>query len=78
MIRTIVFSENGTFAAFHDGMSAEEGNAWLAVLQDKLDRKTIDLKTKVKMPGWWTPDHQDESWTVGELVKTGHLKIRDS
>lgn len=78
MIRKIIFDENGNYVAFDvDGqVAAEQGNAWLEILQDKLDRKAIDLKTKVIMPGWWTPDHKDRTWTVGELLKSNRLKAR--
>lgn len=77
MVETVVFFENGNYAAFRDGEQdpPEQGNAWLDVLQAKLDRKAIDPKTRVKMPGWWTPDHENGIWTVEELVKIGRLKV---
>ncbi len=77
MINTVLFLNNGNYAAFQEGeqVAPEQGNAWIDILQDKLDRKVINLETEVMMPGWWTPDHPDSKWTVGELVKTAALKI---
>lgn len=77
MIETLVFCGNGNYAAFegHEQVDREQGSAWLEVLQDKLDRKIIGPKTKVRMPGWYNPDHEDEIWTVEELIKLGRLVL---
>lgn len=78
MLETLIFYENGNYAAFqnHEQIGSEQGNAWLAVLQEKLDRKMIGPETRVLLPGWWTPDHPDKEWTVGELIKIKRLTVK--
>lgn len=80
VLETLIFMNNGSYASFKNGeqVGPEQGNAWLEVLQAKLDRGMIGPKTEVMMPGWWTPDHSESRWTVEELIKTGHLKAHQS
>lgn len=77
MTEIVIFSENGNYAAFEDATQviSESGNAWLDIVQAKLDRKVIGPKTRIQMPGWWTPDHKNSTWTVEELLKIGRLKL---
>lgn len=76
MLDRVIFSGDGSFAGFqnHEGVDTEQGCAWIRVLQEQLDRGLIGPTTMAKMPGWWTPDHEDATWSVAELIRLGHLK----
>ena len=71
MIEEIMFFGNGNYASFKDGAQnpKEQGNAFLKILQEKLERGVVAKDTKVSMEGW----DVGAPWTVGELLKSGRL-----
>jgi hypothetical protein len=75
LVDAIVFFENGNYASFRDDqqIQQEDGSAFLDVLQDMLDRGVVDPQTRVKMAGWYQPERENGEWTVGELIRMGHL-----
>ncbi len=76
-ISSMIFFGNGNYCAFRNEQQVpeEQSNAWFVVLQDKLDRGVINLKTTVLMPGWKNQDNSF-AWTIEELVKRDHLKVK--
>ncbi len=71
MIEEIMFFGNGNYASFKDGAQypKEQGNAFLQILQEKLERGVVAKNTKVSMQGW----DVGVPWTVGELLQSGRL-----
>jgi hypothetical protein len=75
-IKQIFFFATGNYVAFDEKdaqIPDEGGNAWMNIIQDKLNRGLITKSTKLSMSGWEGGDGM-ENWTVADLIKSGRVK----